>query len=585
LLHEKAKKGTTLKNPAEKYSSTPTVRLNDRQWPGKTIDKAPAWCSVDLRDGNQALIEPMDSERKHRMFDLLVRLGFKEIEIGFPAASQTDFDFCRELIEKGRIPADVTVQVLTQAREHLIHRTFEALRGVPRAIVHVYNSTSTLQREVVFNLDREGVKKIAIDGAQLLKEIAASYPGTEWIFEYSPESFTGTELDYALEICEAVLDVWQPTPQHKAIVNLPSTVENSTPNVYADQIEWMGRNLKRRDAIILSVHPHNDRGTAVASAELAVMAGADRVEGTLFGNGERTGNVDLVTVALNLYTQGVDPGLDLSDIPGVIRCAESCTQIPVHVRHPYAGELVFTAFSGSHQDAIKKGFAAQAGKAEWAVPYLPLDPNDIGRTYEEIIRVNSQSGKGGVAYLLERDYGVRLPRKLQVEFSRVIQKISDGTGREIRPAEIWGAFELEYLNQRSPLSCIQYSESSSAGTVKIFATVRQGNEEESITGSGNGPIDAFVGALNERFGLGLRIVDYQEQSISEGAAGTAIAFVEIQLGASETVFGAGMNPNIVTASLDAILCAINRAARLGSAVLAPVAEAMSGTANPAALKG
>jgi 2-isopropylmalate synthase len=542
-----------LKKPAEKYTPTPTVRLNDRQWPSKTIDKAPAWCSVDLRDGNQALIEPMDSERKRRMFDLLLRLGFKEIEIGFPAASQTDFDFCRELIEKGRIPADVTVQVLTQAREHLIHRTFEALRGVPRAIVHLYNSTSTVQREVVFKLDREGVKKIAVDGAQMLKDIAASYPGTEWIFEYSPESFTGTELDYALEICEAVLDVWRPTPQHKAIVNLPATVENSTPNVHADQIEWMSRNFTNRDSIVLSVHPHNDRGTAVAAAELGMMAGADRVEGTLFGNGERTGNVDLITLALNLYTQGVDPNLDLSDIPGVIECAETCTQIPVHVRHPYAGELVFTAFSGSHQDAIKKGFAAQAGKALWQVPYLPLDPNDIGRSYEEIIRVNSQSGKGGVAYLLERDYGVRLPRKLQIEFSRVIQKISDETGREIRPADIWNAFEAEYLSQRIPLSCHQYSEGSSAGTVNISATVQQGKEEELIVGSGNGPIDAFVGALNGRFGLGIKIADYQEQSISEGASGTAIAFVEIQFGSSGPVFGAGMNPNIVTASLDAIL--------------------------------
>ena len=543
------------------------MRLDDRQWPSKTIEKAPAWCSVDLRDGNQALIEPMDSERKNRMFDLLVRLGFKEIEIGFPAASQTDFDFCRELIEKGRIPADVTVQVLTQAREHLIHRTFEALRGVPRAIVHLYNSTSTVQREVVFKLDREGVKKIAVDGAQMLKDIAASYPGTEWIFEYSPESFTGTELDYALEICEAVLDVWRPTPQHKAIVNLPATVENSTPNVHADQIEWMSRNFTNRDSIVLSVHPHNDRGTAVAAAELAMMAGADRVEGTLFGNGERTGNVDLITLALNLYTQGVDPNLDLSDIPGVIECAETCTQIPVHVRHPYAGELVFTAFSGSHQDAIKKGFAAQAGKALWQVPYLPLDPNDIGRSYEEIIRVNSQSGKGGVAYLLERDYSVRLPRKLQIEFSRVIQKISDETGREIRPADIWNAFEAEYLSQRIPLSCHQYSEGSSAGTVNISATVQQGKEEELIVGSGNGPIDAFVGALNGRFGLGIKIADYQEQSISEGASGTAIAFVEIQFGSSGPVFGAGMNPNIVTASLDAILSAVNRAVRLGRVTL------------------
>jgi len=561
------------------------VRLDDRQWPSKTIEKAPAWCSVDLRDGNQALIEPMDSERKNRMFDLLVRLGFKEIEIGFPAASQTDFDFCRELIEKGRIPADVTVQVLTQAREHLIHRTFEALRGVPRAIVHLYNSTSTVQREVVFKLDREGVKKIAVDGAQMLKDIAASYPGTEWIFEYSPESFTGTELDYALEICEAVLDVWRPTPQHKAIVNLPATVENSTPNVHADQIEWMSRNFTNRDSIVLSVHPHNDRGTAVAAAELAMMAGADRVEGTLFGNGERTGNVDLITLALNLYTQGVDPNLDLSDIPGVIECAETCTQIPVHVRHPYAGELVFTAFSGSHQDAIKKGFAAQAGKALWQVPYLPLDPNDIGRSYEEIIRVNSQSGKGGVAYLLERDYSVRLPRKLQIEFSRVIQKISDETGREIRPADIWNAFEAEYLSQRIPLSCHQYSEGSSAGTVNISATVQQGKEEELIVGSGNGPIDAFVGALNGRFGLGIKIADYQEQSISEGASGTAIAFVEIQFGSSGPVFGAGMNPNIVTASLDAILSAVNRAVRLGRVTLKTQGDASSGVAIPAAAKG
>jgi len=580
-----SEKGPRLKAPKAKYTPTPSVRLDDRQWPSKTIEKAPAWCSVDLRDGNQSLIEPMDSERKNRMFDLLVRLGFKEIEIGFPAASQTDFDFCRELIEKGRIPADVTVQVLTQAREHLIHRTFEALRGVPRAIVHLYNSTSTVQREVVFKLDREGVKKIAVDGAQMLKDIAASYPGTEWIFEYSPESFTGTELDYALEICEAVLDVWRPTPQHKAIVNLPATVENSTPNVHADQIEWMSRNFTNRDSIVLSVHPHNDRGTAVAAAELAMMAGADRVEGTLFGNGERTGNVDLITLALNLYTQGVDPNLDLSDIPGVIECAETCTQIPVHVRHPYAGELVFTAFSGSHQDAIKKGFAAQAGKALWQVPYLPLDPNDIGRSYEEIIRVNSQSGKGGVAYLLERDYSVRLPRKLQIEFSRVIQKISDETGREIRPADIWNAFEAEYLSQRIPLSCHQYSEGSSAGTVNISATVQQGKEEELIVGSGNGPIDAFVGALNGRFGLGIKIADYQEQSISEGASGTAIAFVEIQFGSSGPVFGAGMNPNIVTASLDAILSAVNRAVRLGRVTLKTQGDASSGVAIPAAAKG
>jgi 2-isopropylmalate synthase len=543
--------------------------LNDRRWPGRIIDKAPIWCSVDLRDGNQALIDPMDAERKNRMFDLLVKLGFKEIEVGFPAASQTDFDFCRELIDMGRIPPDVTVQVLTQAREPLIRRTFEALQGAPRAIIHLYNSTSTAQREIVFKMDREGVKQIAVQGARMLQEISASYPGTEWIFEYSPESFTGTELDYALEICEAVLAVWKPTPQHRVIINLPATVENATPNVYADQIEWMGRNFKNRDSIFLSVHPHNDRGTAVAAAELAIMAGADRVEGTLFGNGERTGNVDLITLALNLYTQGIDPELDFSDLPGVIECAEFCNQLPVHQRHPYAGELVFTAFSGSHQDAIKKGFAVQDGKALWEVPYLPLDPNDIGRTYQEIIRVNSQSGKGGVAYLLERDYSLRLPRKLQIEFSRVIQKISDQTGREIRPAELWAAFEAEYLNQRSPLACIQYSESSSAGAVTISATVNDSSAEHGITGNGNGPIDAFVGAMNKEFGLDLRVVDYQEQAISKGASASAMAFIEIQFGESESVFGAGMNPNIVTASLDAILSAVNRALKLGRAALQP----------------
>ena len=559
-----------MNHPKDKYSPTPAVQLNDRSWPGKTIDKAPIWCSVDLRDGNQALIDPMDAERKNKMFDLLVKLGFKEIEVGFPAASQTDFDFCRELIDKGRIPPDVTVQVLTQAREPLIRRTFEALQGAPRAIVHLYNSTSTVQRDVVFKMDREGVKKIAIDGARMLQEISASYPGTEWIFEYSPESFTGTELDYALEICEAVLAVWKPTPEHRVIINLPATVENATPNVYADQIEWMGRNFKNRDSIFLSVHPHNDRGTAVAAAELAMMAGADRVEGTLLGNGERTGNVDLITLALNLYTQGIDPGLDFSDLPGVIECAEFCNQLPVHQRHPYAGELVFTAFSGSHQDAIKKGFAMQAGKTLWEVPYLPLDPNDIGRTYEEIIRVNSQSGKGGVAYLLERDYSVRLPRKLQIEFSRVIQKISDQTGHEIRPAEIWTAYEAEYLNQRSPLACIQHSESSSAGTVTISATVKDRPAEHKIAGNGNGPIDAFVGAMNQEFGLDLHVVDYQEQAIGKGASASAMAFIEVQFGESESVFGAGMNPNIVTASLDAILCAVNRALRLRTAALQPV---------------
>jgi 2-isopropylmalate synthase len=554
-----------LKNPVAKYLSTPTVQLNDRTWPDRTIGKAPIWCSVDLRDGNQALIDPMDLERKNRMFDLLVGLGFKEIEIGFPSASQTEFSFCRGLIEEGRIPADVTVQVLTQAREQLIQRTFEALRGVHRAIVHVYNSTSTVQREVVFNMDRDGVKQLAIDGAKMLHDQAASYPGTDWVFEYSPESFTGTEIDYALEVCEAVLDVWKPTPDHRAIINLPATVENSTPNVYADQIEWIGRNFKNRESIVLCVHPHNDRGTAVAAAELALMAGADRVEGTLFGNGERTGNVDIVTLAMNLYTQGIDPGLDFSDMPSVIQCAESCTQLSVHQRQPYAGELVFTAFSGSHQDAIKKGFAVQARKTQWQVPYLPLDPNDIGRTYREVVRVNSQSGKGGVAFLLERDYNVRLPRKMQIDFSRVIQQISDKTSREIRSAEIWDAFQAEYLSRQSPFSCIRYFDNLSAETATISATIREDDVEHTISGNGNGPIDAFVDAINREFGFAVRVVDYQEQSISEGAAGTALAFIEMQFGDSESVFGVGMNPSIVRASLDAILCAVNRAPRLGRA--------------------
>jgi 2-isopropylmalate synthase len=556
-----------MKNPAGKYPSARTVELNDRRWPGKIIGQAPVWCSVDLRDGNQALIDPMDAERKNKMFDLLVKLGFKEIEIGFPAASQTDFDFCRGLVDAGRIPPDVTVQVLTQAREPLVRRTFEALRGVHRAIIHLYNSTSTLQRKIVFKMDRAGVKQLAVDGARMLRDAAATNPGTDWVFEYSPESFTGTELDYALEVCEGVLEVWQPTPEHRAIINLPNTVENATSNVYADQIEWMGRHFQHREAIILSVHPHNDRGTAVAATELALLAGADRVEGTLFGNGERTGNADIVTVALNLYTQGVDPKLDFANMPSVVECAEFCTQLPVHQRHPYAGELVFTAFSGSHQDAIKKGFAQQAGKTLWEVPYLPLDPADIGRTYEEIIRVNSQSGKGGVAFILERDYNVRLPRGLQIEFSHVIQKISDQTGREIRPAEIWEAFEAEYLNQKSPFACIQYSEKTSAGKVSISATVKEGQGKHTIAGKGNGPIDAFVGALNEKFGLALRIVNYQEQSMGEGASSAAMAFVEIQFGKSESVFGVGMNSNVVKASLDAILCAINRALGLGKIAL------------------
>ena len=543
-----------------KYHPISDFALPDRQWPSRAIRQAPAWCSVDLRDGNQALIEPMDPARKLRMFQMLVSLGFKEIEVGFPAASQTDFDFCRVLIDENRIPPDVTVQVLVQAREDLMRRTFEAIRGVRRAIVHVYNSTSTVQRRVVFGLDRAGVRQIAVNGAQLVKRYAAEYPGTEWVFQYSPESFTGTEMDYALEVSEAVLDVWQPTKFHPAILNLPATVEVSTPNVYADQIEWMSRNLHNRESVILSVHPHNDRGTAVAATELALMAGADRVEGTLFGNGERTGNVDIVTLALNLYTQGVDPKLDFSDINEVIECAEFCNRMPVHPRHPYAGEMVFTAFSGSHQDAIKKGFAAQDPNGVWEVPYLPIDPKDLGRTYEAVIRVNSQSGKGGVAYLLERDYGIRLPRPLQIEFTRVIQRITDTTGGEVTSAEIWAAFKSEYLDRRQPFCHRDHRDDSTEDSDRLTATISKDDVDYTITGVGKGPIEAFIDGFQREFGIPVRIADYAEHAVGTGADAAAVCFVEARVGDGRPVFGAGMHRNIVTASLNAIISAVNRAA-------------------------
>jgi 2-isopropylmalate synthase len=552
-----------VKNPATKYPSAPFVHLPDRRWPSKVVDSPPIWCAVDLRDGNQALIEPMDPARKLRMFEMLVRLGFKEIEIGFPAASQTDFDFCRELVEKKLIPQDVTLQVLVQAREHLMRPTFEAIKGVHRAIVHVYNSTSILQRDVVFRMDKPAIKEIAVNGARMLRDYAVQYPETEWMFEYSPESFTGTEVDYAVEVCEAVMDVWQPTPEKKVILNLPSTVELATPNVYADQIEWVSRNIKQRDSIVLSVHPHNDRGTGVAAAELAMMAGADRVEGTLFGNGERTGNVDIVTLALNLYAQGVDPKLDFSNISEAIECAEYCNQLPVHARHPYAGELVFTAFSGSHQDAIKKGFDARSGE-KWAVPYLLIDPRDIGRNYEAIIRINSQSGKGGVAYLLERDYGIKLPRKLQIEFSRLVQRITEKTGGEISSHDIWSTFNAEYIDRQSPLAYRRHWQDSSTETSsKITVKVREGNIEHTIQGEGSGPIDAFVDAVRKGFGVNFRLVDYQEHALGNGADATAVSFVEIRNGGEASVFGVGMHKNIVTASLDAILAAVNRALAQG----------------------
>lgn len=551
-----------LQDPAAKYRAFAPIRLGDRTWPNQVVSAPPIWCSVDLRDGNQALIEPMDAARKRRMFDLLIKTGFKEIEVGFPAASQTDFDFVRELIERNLIPADVTIQALTQARPELIERTFESLRGAKRAIVHLYNSTSTVQRRVVFGLDRAGIVDIAVQAAHCVREHSLKQPQTDWLFEYSPESFTGTELDFAIEICDAVNAVWQPTPQRKVILNLPATVEMATPNIYADQIEWFSRHIANRDSIVLSVHPHNDRGTAVAAAELAVMAGADRVEGTLFGNGERTGNVDIVTLALNLYTQGVAPGLDFSNINEAARCVEHCNQLPIHPRHPYVGDLVFTAFSGSHQDAIKKGFAARNEEDVWEVPYLPIDPRDVGRTYESVIRVNSQSGKGGIAYLLERDYGLAMPRRLQIEFSQVVQAVTDATGKELLSDQIWSLFQREYLDQNGVYA---YSSHQLAATrehpeiEKLILKLRCHGQGTLLNGEGNGPIDALVDALGFRFD----VLSYEEHSIGTGSNARAVSFVEITTAARSTLFGVGIHENIVTASLLAVLSAVNRALQRG----------------------
>lgn len=551
-----------LNDPSQKYRPISDFHLDDRTWPSKAMTKAPTWCSVDLRDGNQALIEPMDSARKLRMFDLLVACGFKEIEVGFPSASQTDFDFCRELIDQKRIPDDVTIQVLVQAREDLMERTFEAIHGVQRAIVHVYNSTSTLQRRVVFGMDKNAIKHLAQKGARLVRDFArdyaARYPATDWTFEYSPESFTGTEMDYAREVCEAVIDVWEPTPAHRAIINLPATVEVSMPNVYADQIEWFNRTIANRDSIVLSVHPHNDRGTAVAAAELALLAGADRVEGTLFGNGERTGNVDIVTLAMNLYTHGIHPNLDFSNINEVIECVEFCNRMTVHDRHPYAGQMVFTAFSGSHQDAIKKGFAAQHDGGPWEVPYLPIDPKDLGRSYEAVIRVNSQSGKGGVAYLLERDHGLRLPRRLQIEFSRAIQKISDARGGEVTSQEIWSAFQSEYIDRKSPFLLRGHRDDAEEGTNHLTAKLMRDGIEHAVSGTGNGPIEAFIDGLRREFGTEVRIADYEEHALGVGANALAICFVEAQIAGVPPAFGAGIDGSIVSASLKAIVSAVNR---------------------------
>ncbi|MEO6929440.1 MAG: 2-isopropylmalate synthase, partial [Casimicrobiaceae bacterium] len=553
-----------------KYQPFATIDMPDRRWPARTIDRAPAWCSVDLRDGNQALIEPMDAERKMRMFRLLLDMGYKEIEIGFPAASQTDFDFIRKLIDEDLIPHDVSVQVLTQAREALIRRSFEALAGARRAIMHLYNSTSVTQRRVVFNLDRPGISAIAVAGATLIRDLAAKNPRTQWTFEYTPESFTATELGFAKEICDAVTAVWQPTPARKVIVNLPSTVELSTPNVYADQIEWMSRNLARRDCIVLSVHPHNDRGCGVAAAELAQMAGAERVEGCLFGNGERTGNVCLVTLGLNLFTQGIDPGIDFSDINAIIRTVEYANQMEIHPRHPYGGELVFTAFSGSHQDAIKKGLAERRqwlarGEQQWDVPYLPIDPADVGRTYDAVIRVNSQSGKGGVAYLLERDYGLALPRLLQIEFSHAVQRIADASGKELAAAEIRAAFDREYVVQDAPLRYIDHrAQHADDGHVEqLSARLSIGGVERVLQGAGNGPVDAFVQVLRDALDVDIHVQNYHEHGVGAGEDATAVSYVQLRVGAERAVYGVGLDSNIVTATLKAVVSAINRGVALG----------------------
>ena len=563
-------------DPSQKYRPFPPIDLPGRTWPSKTITKPPIWLSTDLRDGNQALIEPMDGERKLRMFLQLVKIGVKEIEVAFPSASQTDFDFVRKLIEEALIPDDVTIQVLTQAREELIRRTFESVRGAKRAIVHLYNPTAPLFRRVVYGKDKVGIVDIAVQGARWFAQCAAEQPDTDWRFEYSPEVFTMTELDFAKEICEAVMDVWQPTPARPVILNLPATVEVATPNVYADQIEWMHTRLSRRDSVVLSLHPHNDRGTGVAAAELALMAGADRIEGCLFGNGERTGNVCLVTLGMNLYSQGIAPKLDFSDMGEIIRTAEYCTALPVHPRHPYAGELVFTAFSGSHQDAIKKGLAAQreteaAGSEFWEVPYLPIDPADVGRTYEAVIRVNSQSGKGGIAFLLERDYGLALPRLLQIEFSQAIQRITDATGKELSAAEIRAAFDREYVMTSLPIALVdQRAQHAPQGTIEqLTARLSVEGREVRLEGRGNGPVDAFVSALREGMGLDIHVLNYAEHGVGAGEDATAVAYVQLRVAGDRTVYGVGLDPNIVTATLKAVVSGVNRAVALGVVTLAP----------------
>ena len=558
-----------------RYSPFTPIEIPDRTWPDAVITQAPRWCAVDLRDGNQALIDPMTPQRKLRMFNLLVSMGYKEIEVGFPSASQLDFDFVRLLIDDGLIPDDVVIQVLTQSREHLIERTYESIRGAKQAIVHLYNSTSTLQRRVVFGLDRAGIVDIAVHGAQLCAKFAEQIADeTDVFFEYSPESYTGTELDFAVEVCDAVTDVWQPTPDRKVIINLPATVEMATPNIYADSIEWMTRNLARRDSLIISLHPPNDRGTAVAAAELGYMAGADRIEGCLFGNGERTGNVCLVTLGMNLYSQGIDPEIDFSDIDEVRRTVEYCNQIPVHERHPYGGDLVYTAFSGSHQDAINKGLTIMESDASaagvgvddfhWAVPYLPIDPKDVGRTYEAVIRVNSQSGKGGVAYIMRTEHKLELPRRLQIEFSQVIQSVTDDEGGEVGPGDMWSIFSCEYLpDPRAPwgrfaLKSVKH-ESAVDGDTSVQAVITDNGQDVALDGSGNGPIAAFCDALS-RYGIDVRVLDYAEHAMSAGGDATAASYIECAVD-GRVLWGVGIDPSITTSSLKGIISAVNRGLR------------------------
>ncbi|HEX4327656.1 MAG TPA: 2-isopropylmalate synthase [Burkholderiales bacterium] len=547
-----------LDNPAAKYRPAKQVGLTDRRWPNQVITKPPIWCSVDLRDGNQALIEPMNIERKHKFFKLLCDIGVKEIEAGFPSASQIDFDFLRQLIEGRMIPEDVTIQVLTPAREDLITRTFESLKGAPRVIMHVYHAVAPVMRRVVFNMEKaEVISELAVKHARIIKALAKKAPETRWIFQYSPEMFSNTELDFSKEACEAVMDVYEPSPSNKMILNLPSTVECSTANVFADQLEWFHRNVKNRDSLILSVHPHNDRGTGTAAAEFAIMAGMDRVEGCLFGNGERTGNVDLVNLALNMYSQGVNPGLNFSDIDSIRATVEYCNQIPVHPRHPYVGDLVYTSFSGSHQDAIKKAFGARKEGEIWDMPYLPIDPKDVGRSYEAVIRVNAQSGKGGISFLLQSEYGLDLPRRLQIEFSQAVQKVSDATGKEQTADDLWNIFDAEYLQQEGKYAYVahQLTEDTRArNAVHIKVDVKIDGVAQTIEGNGNGPIDAFIHALGQNVAL----VDYHEHAIGSGSNASAVSYIELRLGQERPLHGVGIDPNIITASLKAVLSGLNR---------------------------